>query len=59
MAHPVVYFEFPAEIKKNGGENVTEKTSMGEWGSYAVFRDPERNIMGLHEFSEEKNAKKK
>ncbi|MBI3840558.1 MAG: VOC family protein [Thaumarchaeota archaeon] len=34
-------------VEKNGGETVTKKTSMGEWGSFGYFRDSEGNLMGL------------
>jgi predicted enzyme related to lactoylglutathione lyase len=36
-------------IEKNGGKMVVQKTKMGEWGWWAVFKDTEGNVLGLYE----------
>ncbi|NUS73537.1 MAG: VOC family protein [Corynebacteriales bacterium] len=41
--------EYLRMIEKHRGEVVLAKTPMGEWGSYAQFKDPEGNVIGLWE----------
>ena len=36
-------------IEKHNGSVITPNTPMGEFGSYARFKDPEGNVMGLWE----------
>jgi len=45
------------KIKENGGKIVQDKTPIPEWGAYAVFKDSEGNMMGLHEFAEKKKKR--
>jgi len=37
------------KIKKMGGKVMMEKTSIGEMGSIAYFKDSEQNVIGLFE----------
>lgn len=47
-----------AEIKANGGAVVLPKTEIAPgMGWIAAFKDPEGNMMGLHELSSEHKAK--
>ena len=42
-------------IKKNGGTIIIPKKVMGEWVLWAIFKDTERNILGLYEASKRIN----
>ncbi len=44
--------ECGVEIEKAGGKILVPKTPIKGWGYFAVFRDPEKNIMGIWEDDE-------
>jgi predicted enzyme related to lactoylglutathione lyase len=44
--------ECGVEIEKAGGKILVPKTPIRGWGYYAVFRDTEKNIMGIWEDDE-------
>jgi hypothetical protein len=50
----LVYFTTPdidatlSRAKEKGGQVITEKTSIGEHGFYALVQDTEGNLIGLH-----------
>jgi predicted enzyme related to lactoylglutathione lyase len=53
VRHPVVTIDVEsiddalAEVKKNGGQVVSEKLAVGDMGFTAYFRDSEGNVVGL------------
>lgn len=53
----VIYFsdtninETLERVRKNGGNVITEKTAIGQYGFYAWFEDTEGNRIGLHSMS--------
>lgn len=53
--YPVMYVSVPdidtalKAVEAAGGKTVEPKTAMGEWGHYAMIKDPDGNIMGLYQ----------
>ena len=51
--HPVIVIKVDAihdalaRIRERGGEVISEPTPVGEIGTYAKFKDPEGNILGV------------
>jgi len=37
-------------VQTKGGKTVVKRTSMGEFGAYAYFKDTEGNLLGLYEY---------
>ncbi|MEI8033488.1 MAG: VOC family protein [Chlorobiaceae bacterium] len=54
LAGTLIYFSTPdidsalERVKKNGGNVISKKTGIGEYGFIAFFEDTEGNRIGLH-----------